>query len=415
MAILACGVNHNTAPLAVRERMSISDHSHDKWLTQLMKQSAINEAAILSTCNRTELYCETPSPAQIVDWLSDRYRLTTGDVKNHLYVYRENDAVRHMMRVACGLDSMVLGESQILGQIKQTYQRAVNLGTVGPHLSSLFRHVFSVSKRVRTETAIGEFPVSVAYASTILAKKIFTDFTPLKMLVIGAGKTSVLAARHFQQQGVEQFIIANRSLQNAELFSEEFNAEAILLSDIPKRLHEVDIVVSATASPLPLLTQSMVSEALKARRYRLMLMVDLGVPRDIEGSVSELEDVFLYNVDDMQGIVEDGLSERQDAAHKAENIIELELDNFIRWRRSLGSVSVIREYRDKMQTLADDELERALRLIESGKSPEDVLREYSRRLLNKVTHQPSIRLRRAGFDGRDDLLNLAQYLFSDNS
>lgn len=415
MAIVACGVNHNTASIAVREQISISDKSHDTWLSQLTTQLNVDEAAILSTCNRTELYCETPEPAQIVDWLSDRYRLNTGNVKDHLYVYRENDAVRHMMRVACGLDSMVLGESQILGQIKQAYQRAVHLGTVGPNLSSLFRHVFTVSKRVRTETSIGEFPVSVAYASAILAKKIFTDFSPLKMLVIGAGKTSVLAARHFQQQGVDQFIIANRSLQNAELSAREFEAEAIVLSDIPKVLHDVDIVISATTSPLPIVTQSMVAEALKARRYRLMLMVDLGVPRDIEGSVSDLEDVFLYNVDDMHDIVEEGISERRDAAREAEGIIDLELDNFIRWQQSLGAVSVICDYRGRMQDLADDELERALRLIGSGRDPEEIMKEFSRRLLNKVTHQPSVRLRRAGFDGRNDLLNLAKYLFSDNT
>ena len=411
MAILACGVNYKTASIDIRERMVVDDSGHDRWIDQFLKESSVEEAAILSTCNRTELYCETKMPGQVVDWLHRRYHLPTDT--DHLYTYRDRDAVRHMMRVACGLDSMILGESQILGQIKLSYRRAEKLGSIGPQLAALFQHVFAVSKRVRTQTAIGMRPVSVAYAASLLARRVFSDLSQLCVLVIGTGKTAMLAARHLQQHGTKRFIIASRNQQNADDFSREFAAEATLLSDLPDYLPWADLVLSATASSLPLLTKSMVEIALKLRRYRSMLMIDLGVPRDMERSISELGHSFLYNIDDLNGIVEDGLSERQEAALNAECIVELELENYIRCKDALQSASFIKSYRDKMALEADAVLEQALKSLKASHDPELVLRSFSRRLLNKLTHQPSVRLRQAGYEGREDLLHLSKYLFSD--
>ena len=302
MSILAYGINHKTAPVSVRERVAFEPGQITEALQDLVAQPTVQEAAIISTCNRTELYCglDTPDHKLITNWLSHYHNLDENDIQPYIYTHPDNLAVRHALRVAAGLDSLILGEPQILGQMKDAYFAASKAGTMGGQLDRLFQHTFSVAKQIRTDTAIGASAVSVAFAAVSLAKQIFSNFQDHTALLIGAGETIELTARHLHESGIGRMIIANRTLERAHKLAEEFNAYAIELSDIPSHLAEADIVISSTASPLPILGKGSVESALKIRKHRPMLMVDIAVPRDIEEQVSELNDVYLYTVDDLQ-------------------------------------------------------------------------------------------------------------------
>jgi glutamyl-tRNA reductase len=317
-----------------------------------------------------------------------------------------------VLRVASGLDSLVLGEPQILGQIKDAYAVATKAGTMGGLLDRLFQHTFSVAKQVRTDTAIGASPVSVAFAAVSLAKQIFSNFEQHTALLIGAGETIELAARHLHQNGIGRMIIANRTVENAHALAQEFGAYAIALPEIPNHLAEADLVISSTASPLPILGKGSVESALKVRKHRPMLMVDIAVPRDIEPEVADLSDVYLYTVDDLQDIIQDGLRSRQEAALQAEEIIDTEVSHFMHWLRSLNAVATIRDLRESAQTQRDEELDRALRLIASGKDPQQILTELANRLTNKLIHVPSTQLKQAGYDDRLELIEAARTLFN---
>jgi len=413
MSILAFGINHKTAPVDIRERVAFGPDEITRALRDLVAHPSIHEAAIISTCNRTELYCglDNNDLNMLINWLRDYHKLGERDLLPYIYAHPDHDAVRHVLRVASGLDSMVLGEPQILGQMKDAYLVANQAGTLGGCLDRLFQHTFAVAKQVRTDTAIGASPVSVAFAAVSLAKQIFSNLKNHTALLIGAGETIELAARHLHESGIGRMIIANRTVERAQNLAAEFGAYAIALTDIPTHLAEADIVISSTASPLPILGKGSVESALKARKHRPILMIDIAVPRDIEAEVGKLSDVYLYTVDDMQEIIQEGLRSRQEAAEQAEEIIDTQVSHYMNWLRSLGAVTTIRAMREKAETSRDAELEKALALLASGKDPEQVLQQFAHRLTNKLIHIPSVQLKQAGYDGRNDLLDAARTLF----
>jgi glutamyl-tRNA reductase len=395
MSFLACGINHQTAPIALREQVVFSSESMPAPLLSLVQDAQLEEAAILSTCNRTEIYCTSHEPKRVVDWLHQHKRLTAEQLTPHIYLHHDQAAVRHMLRVASGLDSMVLGEPQILGQIKNAFSLAQAAGTLGTHLNRLFQYVFSSAKRVRSETAIGAQPVSVAFAAVNLAKHIFADVTKLSVLLIGAGETIELVARHLQTAGITRFYVANRTVTHAQKFVEtRFIAS---LDKIADYLPQADMVVAATASMLPLVKKNAVQHALKIRKRRPMLMVDLAVPRNIESSIAELDDVYLYTLDDLQNIIQQNQQHRRAAADKAEAIIDAQAAHYMQTLKMLEAAPLISAYRDQAEQLRDAELQKALRLLQTGMPAEEVLQRLAQQLTNKLLHAPTIQLREAAY------------------
>lgn len=416
MAFLALGINHKTASVDVRERVAFTPEQLVEALQQLCQRTGTREAAILSTCNRSELYIEQSSAQAeaVLEWLADYHQLSAADLRACAYVHEDADAVRHMMRVAAGLDSLVLGEPQILGQMKSAYAVAREAGTVGPLLGRLFQATFSAAKQVRTDTAIGENPVSVAFAAVSLARQIFSDLQRSQALLIGAGETITLVARHLHEQGVKRIVVANRTLERAKVLAEEFGAHAVLLADIPQELVNSDIVISSTASQLPILGKGAVESALKQRRHKPIFMVDIAVPRDIEPEVGELDDVYLYTVDDLHEVVAENLKSRQGAAQAAEEMVAGGVNDFMARLRELAAVDVLRAYRQQGERLRDEELQKAQRLLANGGNAEDVLMQLARGLTNKLLHAPSVQLKKLSAEGRLDALAMAQELFALN-
>jgi len=421
MSIITLGLNHKTAPVDIRERLAFSPDRLAGAVKSLSSLKSIKEAAILSTCNRTELYCTTESEIegeftqqtidQVVEWLSQFHGLKSADINHHLYSHKHIDSVRHALQVACGLDSLVLGEPQILGQMKQAYAQANEQGTMGSLLGKLFQHAFSVAKQVRTDTAIGSSPVSIAFAAVSLSKQIFGELDELTALLIGAGETIELTARHLQGSNIKRIIIANRSLEKGQTLAEQFSGEAISLPQIPDFLHHADIVISSTASPLPILGKGAMENALKKRKHRPVFVCDIAVPRDVESEVSELDDVFLYTVDNLQDIIQENIQSRQEAAEQAREIIDNQVDDFLNWERSLDAVEVIRDIREHAESISAEVLSKAQAQLAQGKPAEDALNFLARNLTNKLLHQPSTTLRQSGESSRHDLLNYARQLF----
>ncbi|WP_444907465.1 glutamyl-tRNA reductase [Microbulbifer sp. SSSA008] len=407
MPILTLGINHDSASVEVRERVAFAPEVMPGALGDARKALGCRELAILSTCNRTEIYGNVESEA-LLQWLSEYHQVPLEQLKGCAYVYSDEEAVRHMMRVACGLDSLVLGEPQILGQIKSAYAVARESGSVGSELHRVFQRVFTVAKKVRTETAIGENPVSVAYAAVSLASRIFTDLKKQTALLIGAGETVELVARHLLDQGIKQVIVANRTLSRAQLLAESFGAEAILLADIPEHLARADIVISSTASQLPILGKGAVESALRKRRHSPMFMVDIAVPRDIESEVGELDDVYLYTVDDLRGVIDEGKRSREKAAEAAQEIVNAAAAEFTKESRSLEAVDSIRSYRQRAQEVSTSELERVLLQLEKGEDPRRLMEQLARSLTNKLIHAPTVSLKKATAEGDIERLRIAR-------
>jgi len=416
MALVSLGINHSTAPLEIREKVAFSPEIMVDALQGAKHNLGAQEVAIPSTCNRTEVYTTSETDAvAILTWMAQYHQLSVGELETCHYYFTGEEAVRHMMQVACGLDSLILGEPQILGQMKSAYAVAKDAGTVGSHLHNTFQQVFSIAKRVRTETPIGENPVSVAFAAVSLAQQIFSDLKEDTALLIGAGETIELVARHLYDQGVKKIIVANRTLGRAKELAEMFGAQAILLSDIPQELHHADIVISSTASQLPLLGKGAVESALKKRKRKPMFMVDIAVPRDIEAEVGELDDVYLFTVDDLRQVIDESKRSREVAAEKARLIVDEGVGLYQRELRALDAVATIKAYRKKAQALGDEELEKAQKALNSGISPDQVLQQLTRSLLNKLTHTPTTKLKEAGASGRHEILTLTQELFDLNA
>ena len=423
MSIITLGLNHKTAPVSIRERLAFSPEDLASAVKSLSALGNIKEAAILSTCNRTELYCTTDNASdnneslnqqaveQIIEWLSQFHNLKSTEFSEHLYTHRHTDSIRHALQVACGLDSLVLGEPQILGQMKQAYAQANEQGTMGSLLGKLFQHSFSVAKQVRTDTAIGSSPVSVAFAAVSLSKQIFGDLNEHTALMIGAGETIELAARHLKSNNIKHIIIANRSVDKGQALADQFDGEAIALPQIPDYLHRADIVISSTASPLPILGKGAVENALKKRKHKPMFMCDIAVPRDVETEVNELDDVFLYTVDDLHEIIQENIESRQEAAEQAHKIIDNQVDDFLNWERALDSVEVIRDIRENAEVISNEILQKAQAQLAQGKTADEALAFLARTLTNKLLHQPSATLRQTGENSRHDLLDFARQLF----
>ena len=412
MAFLALGINHKTASVAVRERVAFGPEQLVDALQQLCRVTPCREAAILSTCNRSELYLalDEAQAEAILAWLAGYHGLSLDELRDCAYIHQDDEAVRHMMRVAAGLDSMILGEPQILGQMKDAYATAREAGTLGPLLGRLFQATFSTAKTVRTDTRIGENPVSVAFAAVSLAKQIFSDLQRSQALLIGAGETIALVARHLHEQGVKRIVVANRTLERASALAGEVGGHAVLLSAIPEELVNSDIVISSTASPLPILGKGAVESALKKRKHRPVFMVDIAVPRDIEPEVGELDDVYLYTVDDLHEVIAENLRNRQDAALAAEELVLTGVDEFMLRLRERDSLDLLRSYRQRAEQLRDEELLKALRLLSNGTPAEDVLVQLARGLTNKLLHAPSVQLKKFSAAGRQDALAVAQEL-----
>src|SRR5689334_18155437 len=383
MSLYALGLNHQTAPLAVRERVVFHVERLSEALAEL-KQKLAREAAILSTCNRTELYIAGEEPAAIAQWLARYHRFEPDGLRPYLYTLPHEQAVRHAFRVASGLDSMVLGEPQILGQMKEAVRSAESAGTLGTLLHKLFQRSFAVAKEVRSTTQVGAASVSMAAAAVKLAARIFPSLKDQSVLFIGAGEMIELCATHFAAQAPARITVANRTLERAEKLAHRFQGGALELRSLAERLHEHDIVVSCSASSLPILGKGLVERAVRARRHRPIFMVDLAVPRDIEPEVGELDDVFLYTVDDLAGIVSANLDARRSAVEQAEAIIDTQVGQFMHWMQVRESVPLIRQLRDHAEETRRQELERALKALSRGEDPAEVVESLSQGLTNKL-------------------------------
>src|SRR3954466_5841236 len=411
MALFALGLNHHTAPLAVRERVVFHVERLREALAALRSDLAA-EAAILSTCNRTELYLAAGQPpTAAAEWFARYHRFDPTELGRYLYTLPQEQAVRHAFRVASGLDTMVLGEPQILGQMKEAARAAESAGTLGTLLHKLFQRTFAVAKEVRSTTSVGSATVSMASAAVKLAARIFPSLKDQKVLFIGAGEMIELCATHFAAQAPARIGVANRTAERAERLAQRFNGEAIELKDLPERLQEYDIVVSCTASSLPILGKGLVERALRARRRRPMFMVDLAVPRDIEPEAAELDDVFLYSVDDLAQIVSANVDQRRSAVAQAEVIIDTQVGQFMHWMQVRESVPLIRALRGRADDARREELERALRMLARGEEPAKVLGAFSQGRGNKLMHAPTQALNEAAGPEQRALAEIVARLF----
>lgn len=423
MSLKLMGINHTTANVALREKVAFPPERVEQALSELVARTSLEEAVIVSTCNRTEIYAATANDqagveegldAQMLHWLADYHQLPVAELQQCSYFHSDSEVVRHLMKVACGLDSMVLGEPQIFGQIKSAFAFSKDLDRIGPHLGRVFQEAFSVAKQVRTDTAIGENPVSVAYAAVALSERIFSNMGSLSALLIGAGRTIELVARHLQERGISSIVVANRTLDNALELANRLQGKGVLLSDIPEQLVYADIVVSSTNSQLPLLGKGAVESALRQRRHKPMLLVDLAVPRDIEEEVAAIDDAFLYSIDDISEVIDDGMKSRAEAAAQAESIIDRGVEEYLAHLRSLNAVETLREFRSHAEAIRDGEVDRAIKALAKGDSAESVIDFLARGLTNKLIHEPSVQMKKASADGNDELLALVQQLYNLN-
>jgi glutamyl-tRNA reductase len=410
MTLRALGINHKTAPVSLRERVNFSPESIDQALASLLQQPLVQGGVVLSTCNRTELYLSVERQEnlqeQLIIWLCSYHRISPDEVKKSLYWHHGNDAVSHLMRVASGLDSLVLGEPQILGQVKKAFAESQRGQSLAGELERLFQKSFSVAKRVRTETEIGASAVSVAFAACTLARQIFESLAELSVLLVGAGETIELVARHLHEHQVKHMMIANRTRERAQALATEVGAEVITLPEIDARLADADIIISSTASPLPIIGKGMVERALKSRRNQPMLFVDIAVPRDIEPEVGKLSNAYLYSVDDLQTIIQHNIAQRQAAAIQAETIVQQESMNFMAWLRSQGAVETIRDYRSQARQVGSEMTGKALAAIAQGANVEQVINELAHKLTNRLIHAPTKSLQQAASDGDMERLQL---------
>ncbi|MBI3937457.1 MAG: glutamyl-tRNA reductase [Betaproteobacteria bacterium] len=411
MQLFAFGINHDTAPLAIREQVVFHAENLVQALRDLVDQRPVKEAAIISTCNRTEIYCANGEPHQAIDWLAGYHRLKPQYLEPYLYQLRQEQAVKHAFRVASGLDSMVLGEPQILGQFKEAVRTAEQAGTLGLLLNKLFQRTFSVAKAVRSETDIGAATVSMAAAAVRLAERIYPGIGGRGVLFIGAGEMIDLAAAHFAARSPRLITFANRTMERAQELAERFGGRAITLNDVPGQLAAHDIVVACTASPLPIIGKGLVESAIRARKHLPMLMVDLAVPRDIEAEVGRLDDVFLYTVDDLGKIAREGMEQRRNAVADAEAIIDTQVVDFMHWIATREAVPAIRALRDVAERSRRHELERALKRIARGDDPQQVVEQLSHALTNRLLHAPTRALNQADAADREQLISLLERLY----
>jgi glutamyl-tRNA reductase len=411
MDLIHLGLSHKTAPIEVRERFAVPGSLLEAATRQLISLPEVSGAVLISTCNRTEVFADSVSEPALNRWFTDRGRAQGVEVDRALYAHHSESAVRHAFRVASGIDSLILGEPQILGQVKQAVQTARLAGALSGPLDRLFQQTFAVAKQVRSQTAIGQQSVSFAAAAVKLAERIFGQVTDLSVLFVGVGEMMELAATHFCKERPKRIFVANRGLLRAEAFAARFGGEALPLSAMPDRLAACDVVVSGTASPLPVIGKGMVGVALRERRHRPMLLLDFAVPRDIEPGCADYPDVFLYGIDELGKLAQQALGERQAAAQEAEQIIARESAAFVERVAARAATPLIVALRGRAEEYRQIELDRARRLLQSGQDPALVLESLSRSLTNKLLHHPSQALGRAGVEERNALAGLLERLF----
>lgn len=413
MPLLITGISHHSATLEIREKIAITRLDYDARVKELHGLDGIEEVVVVSTCNRTEIYSIGPSQSreQVHQWLKAKGKLTDAEMDEHCYVREREHAVHHLFRVAGGLDSLVLGESQIVGQLKESWQMANDAGGVGKVLDRLFQHAFATGKRIRSKTHIGDHPVSVAYTTVMLAKQIFGDLNSKTVILVGAGEMVELCGRHLHDKGLSSLIIANRSIKRAAELADEFGGLAVSLTDLPDVLHKADILISSTASLEPVIQAKSVKLALKQRRNRPMFLVDIAVPRDIHPDVAKLDSVYLYTIDDLQKVVDKNLSKRSEAAEAASGDIDESVDEFMRWLNSARAVVYLQNLHKNARKNSDELVAKALRKIKAGQDPEQVVTQLANTLTKRILHLPSTRLRQAAEEQDDELLRVANRLF----
>ncbi|MFL2519526.1 MAG: glutamyl-tRNA reductase [Candidatus Azotimanducaceae bacterium] len=414
MSIVAYGLNHRTASVELRERIAFPEENLSDMLSRLTHDlSNIREAAIVSTCNRTELYCSLSddNTHDISQWLSAIRPVDITELEDSSYKHWDKDAAKHMIRVAAGLDSQMLGEPQIMGQVKMAYEVARKTGTIGPDLDLLSRMTLRTAKDIRTQTEIGRNPISVAYAAVSLATQIFTNLNTKRALLLGAGDTISLVAEHLAAKNIAGLAIANRTLANAQVLAAKFDAVAMQLSDVAGRLADYDVVISSTASSLPILGKGAVEAAIKKRKRKPMFMVDIAVPRDIESEVGSLPDVYLYTIDDLSNIVQANIEQRQKAAQGAEVIVDMGTERYERERRIHSDKALLTRLRDEAEATRVQELNKALNSLEQTGDAEAALTQLSRALTNKLIHPPTAAIRTASADGKTELVDQLRQVY----
>lgn len=417
MHLIALGVNHKTAAVSLREKLAIGHDLLIETLAKIMHSAHIASVVLVSTCNRTEVYLEADSLRAVLSWISRQYNVSLRDLKAHTYLYFDQDAVKHLMRVASGLDSMVVGEAEILGQLKAAYKLSSKHGYVSKSLGRLFQQTFSVAKKVRTQTAIGVNPVSVAYLAVRLAARIFAHIGEQTVLVIGAGDTVRLLLKYLRSAGVKKFIIANRTIARSHTLVNDLQLntdglELVELGMVPERLALADIVITATSSPLPIVGKGMVEQAIKLRKHRPMFMIDIAVPRDIEPQVGDIADVYLYGIDDLQAIAIEHQRGRHSATLQADLIIDVEVERFMHCLASQSTIDTIQAFRQSCAEQRDQALIEALRQLDSGKDAKEVLQKFAHVLVNRWLHQPTIQIREASMAGNAEFLSVVRKLFN---
>jgi len=412
MPLKILGLNHNTAPVEIREQVVFAGDEIGRALQHVRELEGVDEAVLLSTCNRTEFYvmADDAGRKRLQNWLHDAHNLDPS-FADTLFELDDDEALRHIFRVACGLDSMVLGEPQILGQLKDAYRDAQDTGTAGKQLSRLFQHTFSVAKKVRTDTEIGSSPVSVAYAAVTLAQQFFSDFAKHTALLVGAGVTVELVAKHLKRKNIGRLFVANRNVERARSLASQFGGFALPLSELEGTLPEADILISSTASPETVITLVQVEAAIKARRRKPMFAVDIAVPRDIEAEVSSLSDVYLYTIDDLNKVVIEGQGNREAAAVDANRILDDEISRYLNIERAKQVAPLITALRENANLLRADVLAQAQRRIAQGADSSEVLEYATAALMKKMLHSPSVRLREAGEASDEELVAAARALF----
>jgi len=413
MPLLAVGTSHQTAPLAIREKLAFSRDEYAAKVAELLALPAVEEAVALSTCNRTELYAIVlPEDRNCVfRWLARAAGLDDEQAREFIYMHQDAQAVEHLFQVASGLDSMVLGEPQIVGQLKEAWQSAQAAGGAGKLLDRLFQHAFATSKAVRHQTGINKHPVSVAYITMVLARQIFGDLSRKRVMLVGAGEMIELCGQHFRDQGIAELIIANRSLPRAEELARRLGASPIPLAALGSRLPDADIVISSTAAREPVVTRTAVREALKARRRSPMFLVDIAVPRDMEPGIADLDDAYLYTIDDLQQVVDENTAQRNLAAQEAAGLVDEAVMEYMRWLHGARAARFLRRLRSHAEESSQELVSRAVNQIRAGKDPEEVVRHLAHTLTNRILHVPSTRLRQAAENREYGVLKAADWLF----
>ncbi len=411
MPLFSCGINHHLTPIGLRERLSVDNVEIPQVLHELCQQKAVNEAVLINTCHRTEFYWVGEDPVSIHQWFYNKSAHQNG-IDQHFYTHQDLAAVRHLLRVSSGLDSMSIGEPQILGQIKQAYKVACDVGTVGQQLKRLFPAAFSSAKQIRQQSQIGAHPISMAYAAIQIAKRIFSHFSKCTVLLVGAGEMMQLILTHLRGQGITQLIVANRTLEKAEQLTKLCQGKAIRIADIPIYLPQADIIITATSSQLPIIGKGMMERILKVQKRRPILMLDLAVPRNIEPEISQLQDIYLYNVDDLQTILTANLKNRREAAKQAEILIELQAEHYMNQLEVLNIGEIIQEFRKPAILHRDLLLQKSLDDLKQGKPAEDIITQLAFQLTNKILHQPTQKLREAAYNQQKELLFVAKKLLT---